>query len=181
MEIKSKEIKIVDIDLIIENPKNPNRHSEDQIKRLTKLIKNTGFRSPLIVSNKSGFLIVGHGRLAAAKAIGMKTVPVIFEDFKNEADEYAFMCADNAIAEWSELDLSQIGTDILDFGPEFDIEELGMKNFSLLNFKEDSDEENEEDSDENKKFILQVELPNELELRDLYDDLLSKGYMVKEL
>ena len=75
---------------------------------MVKLIKNTGFRSPLIVSNQSGFLIVGHGRLDAAKSLKMKSVPVIFQDFKNEAEEYAFMCADNAIASWSELDLEKI-------------------------------------------------------------------------
>ena len=45
MQIKSKEIQIVDIDSIIENPKNPNSHSEEQIERLSKLIKNSGFRN----------------------------------------------------------------------------------------------------------------------------------------
>jgi len=178
MEIKTKEIKIVGIDSIIENPKNPNKHSEAQIKRLAKLIKNTGFRSPLIVSNQSGFLIVGHGRLMAAKSLGMEKVPVIFQDFKNEADEYAFMTADNAIGSWSELDLEKIKLDSLDF-EDFDLEMLGLENFSILEMVEEI--EDEEKNETEKKLILQVELPNELELRDLYDDLISKGYLVKEI
>lgn len=178
MEIKSKEIKTVGIDSIIPNPKNPNTHSKEQIKRLCKLIENTGFRNPLVVSNQSGFLIVGHGRLEAAKIIGMKEVPVIFQDFKNEADEYAYMTADNALASWSELDLEKIKLDTLDFD-DFDIELLGMENFSILEMAEESEDKEKEESE--KKLILQVEFPNELELRDLYDDLISKGYLVKEL
>lgn len=178
MEIKSKEIKLVDVDSIICNPKNNNIHTKEQIDRLCKLIKNTGFRNPLIVSNKSGFLIAGHGRLEAAKKLGMTQVPVVFQDFKNEADEYAFMTADNAIASWAELDLEKIKLDTLEFD-DLDLEMLGMENFSILEMAEES-EEDEKDEPE-KKLILQVELPNELELRDLYDDLISKGYLVKEV
>ena len=178
MEIKAKEIKTVSIDSIIPNPKNPNSHLKEQIERLCKLIKNTGFRSPLVVSNQSGFLVVGHGRLMAAQALGMKEIPVVFQDFKNEADEYAFMTADNAIGSWSDLDLEKIKIDSLEFD-HFDLEMLGMENFSILEMAEEKEDEEKEESE--KKLILQVELPNELELRDLYDDLISKGYLVKEV
>jgi hypothetical protein len=178
VEIKSNEIKIVSVDSIIKNPKNPNTHSQAQIDRLCKLIKNTGFRNPLIISNKSGFLIVGHGRLEAAMKLGMNSVPVIFQDFKNEADEYAYMTADNAVGSWSELDLEKIKIESLEF-ENLDMEMLGLENFSILGMVEEDIEEEKEESE--KKLILQVELPNEMELRDLYDDLLQKGYMVKEL
>ena len=67
IEIKSKDIKIVDVDLLIECPKNNNSHPEEQIERLAKLITHTGFRNPLVVSNRSGFVLCGHGRIAAAK------------------------------------------------------------------------------------------------------------------
>jgi len=131
MENRVKEIKIVDVDSVIPNPKNPNTHSKEQIERLCKLIRNTGFRSPLIVSNQSGFLVVGHGRLEAAKVLKMKELPVIFQDFKNEADEYAFMTADNAIGAWSELDLAKISQDILRF-EDFDVELLGLEEFKAI-------------------------------------------------
>ena len=131
MEIKSREIKIVDIDSIIPNPKNPNTHSKEQIERLCKLIKNTGFRNPLVVSNQTGFLVVGHGRLEAAKNLELKEIPVIFQDFKNEADEYAYMTADNAIGSWSELDLAKINEEVLKF-EELDIEMLGIKDFEIV-------------------------------------------------
>ena len=69
-EIRSKKIELVDIDKIVPNPKNNNKHPEEQIERLAKLIKHNGFRVPVIVSNMCGFLICGHGRLEAAKKIG---------------------------------------------------------------------------------------------------------------
>lgn len=179
MEIKSKEIVLVDIDTIIENPKNVNVHSKEQIERLAKLIKHSGFRDPLIISKRSGFLICGHGRLICAKKLKLTSVPVIYQDFKDEAEEYQFMVSHNAIASWAELDLDMIKSEILSFD-DMDIELLGLENFSIVDMALEDDEKDDKKEPE-KKFILSVELPNELELRDLYDDLISKGYMVKEV
>jgi DNA modification methylase len=131
MEIKSKDITIVDIDLLVENPKNNNNHPQDQIDRLAKLITHTGFRNPLVVSNRSGFVLCGHGRIAAAKKAGLKQLPVIYQDFKDEAEEYAYMTADNAIHNWSSIDLSKVNAEMLDLGPDFDIDLLGIKDFVI--------------------------------------------------
>ena len=131
MENKAEKIELVDIDSIVGNPKNPNHHPQDQIERLAKLIKNTGFRSPLIISKRSGFLVVGHGRLDAAKKLGLKEVPVIYQDFENEAEEYSFVVADNAIGSWSALDHESIRGSVLEF-EDFDVELLGMLDFELI-------------------------------------------------
>lgn len=131
MEIKSKEIQIVDVDSLIPNPKNNNKHPKEQIERLAKLIKYQGFRNPLVVSNRSGFVLCGHGRIEAAKKAGLKQVPVMFQDFENEAQEYAYLTSDNAIASWAELDLSAVNTEMLDLGPDFDIDLLGIKDFVI--------------------------------------------------
>jgi len=179
VEIKSKEIVLVDIDELVPCPKNNNKHSKEQIDRLAKLIKHHGFRNPLIVSNRSGFVLAGHGRIEAAKKIGMKEIPVIYQDFKDEAEEYTYLTSDNAIASWAELDLDMIKSEILNFD-DMDIELLGLENFSIVDMALEDDEKDDKKEPE-KKFILSVELPNEFELRDLYDDLISKGYMVKEV
>jgi hypothetical protein len=131
MEIKAKEITFVDIDSLIPNPKNNNKHPKEQIERLSKLIKYQGFRNPLVVSSRSGFVLCGHGRIEAAKLAGMKQLPVMYQDFENEAQEYAYLTSDNAIASWSELDLSLVNTEMLDLGPDFDIELLGIENFTI--------------------------------------------------
>jgi len=131
MEIKANEIKIVDIDLLTENPKNNNKHPREQIERLVKLIKAYGFRNPITVSNRSGFIVCGHVRLEAAKLAGMKELPVIYQDFKNEAEEHQHMTADNAIALWAELDLSMIKVEIAEYGKDFDLDLLGIEDFTL--------------------------------------------------
>ena len=131
MEIKSKEISIVDISLLVENPKNNNTHPQDQIERLAKIIKHSGFRNPLTISNRSGFVLCGHGRIAAAKMAGMKELPVIYQDFKDEAEEYAHLTADNEIARWASLDVEKLKIDLKDL-PEINIEMLGLKDIDLV-------------------------------------------------
>jgi DNA modification methylase len=134
-DIKSKDIVMVDVDSIIPNPKNANRHSIEQIKRLEKLIKYQGFRNPMIVSNRTGFLIVGHGRLEAAKNLGMDKVPVIYQDFKDEAQEYAYLISDNEIARWAELDKHSVYTELKDLELD-DIELLGLEDFEIPDIEE---------------------------------------------
>jgi len=129
-EIKSNDISIVDVNTIIPNPKNANQHPPEQIKRLEKLIKYQGFRNPLIISNRTGFLVVGHGRLEAAKNLGMENVPVIKQDFENEAQEYAYLISDNEIARWSDLDNNKVLDDLKTFD-DLDIELLGIEDFEI--------------------------------------------------
>jgi DNA modification methylase len=126
------------------HPKNPNSHTKDQIERLSKVMKYQGFRSPIRVSNLSGYIIAGHGRLLAAKKLGLKEVPVIYQDYESDDQEYADLVADNALAEWSELDLGSINTDIADLGPDFDIDMLGLKDFEI-EFADKLDPQSEED------------------------------------
>lgn len=177
-DIKSKEIKLVDTDSIVPNPKNANRHSIEQIQRLEKLIKYQGFRNPLIVSNRTGFLIAGHGRLEAAKNLGLEKLPVVYQDFDNEAQEYAYLVSDNEIARWAELDRQSV-YDALEDLPGLEIDLLGIEDFSLFDFDQIEENEVDKNDEPNKKFILNIELPNEMEMHDLKDELLSKGYNVK--
>ena len=88
------------------HPQNRNRHPKEQIERLAKILQYQGWRYPIKVSKLSGFITSGHGRLEAAKHLGLEAVPVSVQDYQDEAQEYADLQADNAIASWSELDLS---------------------------------------------------------------------------
>jgi len=63
---------IVAIEKLIPNPKNPNTHPDAQIQALGRIIRQTGWRAPITVSKRSGFIVKGHGRLAAAKLEGNK-------------------------------------------------------------------------------------------------------------
>lgn len=132
------------------HPKNRNKHPEDQIDRLAAIIKYQGFRHPIIVSHLSGLIVAGHGRLEAAKKLGLEKVPVDYQEFKSEEQEYAFLQSDNAIALWAELDLAGINADIADLGPDFDLDNLGIKDFVLEPITK-YDEETEDEVPEVKK------------------------------
>lgn len=123
--------RLVSIGDLKPHPKNRNKHPSDQLKRLAKILEYQGWRYPIKVSNLSGYITAGHGRLEAAKLLRLKEVPVSFQDYIDEAQEYADLQADNAIAAWAELDLSGINSDMTDFGPDFDLDLLGIKDFVL--------------------------------------------------
>ena len=116
---------LVDIDNLVENPKNNNHHPEKQIEMLAKIIKFQGQRSPIVVSKRSGFIVKGHGRLQALKKLGYTKVAVDYQDYENEAQEYADMTADNKIAELAEFDKDMFISEFADLGIE-DIELFGM-------------------------------------------------------
>lgn len=86
------------------HPRNPNTHPDGQIELLAKIIRDQGWRAPITVSKRSGFIIKGHGRLQAGLKLGCELVPVDYQDYATEADEWADMIADNRIAELAEID-----------------------------------------------------------------------------
>lgn len=113
---------LVPIEQLTPNPRNPNTHPEAQLALLAKIIAAQGFRSPIVVSRRSGFIIKGHGRLEAARRLGMEKVPVDVQDYPNEAAEYADLIADNRLAELAEMDTAAL-KDLL---AELDTGELDM-------------------------------------------------------
>jgi len=94
-------------------------------------MKHNGIRRSVIVSKRSGLVVVGHGRIQAMERLGMRNIPVQYQDYASENEEYSDAVADNAIALQAELDLSGINQDVPDLGPDFDIDLLGIKDFVL--------------------------------------------------
>ena len=112
---------MVEIEKVVPNPRNPNKHSEKQIALLSKIIAAQGWRAPITVSTRSGFIVRGHGRLLAARKLGLAEVPVDYQAYETEAAEWADLIADNRLSELSETDelllkdlLQELGTSELD-------------------------------------------------------------------
>ena len=121
---------IVDVAKLVPNPKNPNQHPDSQIQLLGRIIRQTGWRQPITVSKRSGFIVKGHGRLSAALLEGMKEAPVDYQNYTTEAEEYADLVADNRIAELAETD-NRLLADIF---AEIDTGEIPME---LTGYTED--------------------------------------------
>lgn len=118
---------LVDVVKLVEHPNNPNQHDKRQVELLARIIKAQGWRNPITVSKRSGFIVSGHGRLAAAKLLNEKQVPVDYQDFKNDADETAHLLADNRVAELSELDFKSVGELLKELqGQDFELELTGF-------------------------------------------------------
>lgn len=141
---------IVKIEELKENPKNPNKHSEEQIKLLGEVIKQTGWRAVITVSTLSGLIVKGHGRLQAAIKAGFKEVPVEYQNFKDEEEEMAALLADNKIAELAEID-NEMLREIFN---EFDFEDLSLTGYSQDEFNEFMDIFEETDITEINKIKL---------------------------
>ena len=147
--------KMVDIVELIENPRNPNTHPEEQVKILAKVIKQNGWRQPITVSKLSGFIVKGHGRLQAAKLLGCETVPVDYQEYENESLEYADLMADNRIAELAEIDNKKL----LELFQEFDVGEV---DFDLSGYSEDFYKELASSFDEYEKDL--DDIPDDIPL-----------------
>ena len=94
---------IVELENIRPNPKNPNRHPQEQIDLLVEVIRHRGWRAPVTVSTLSGLIVRGHARFTAARQLGCP-VPVDYQDYPSEAEELADLVADNRLAELADLD-----------------------------------------------------------------------------
>ena len=148
---------MVDITRLVPNPRNANQHSDRQIELLARIIEHQGWRAPITVSKRSGFIVRGHGRLMAAQLLGLDEVPVDYQDYANEAEEWADLIADNRLAELSEMDNEMLK----DLIQEIDSEEFDL---TLTGYDEDTLEslltpididdffrDNEESSNEKEK------------------------------
>lgn len=158
-------------------PRNRNTHTPEQIERLAKLLKYQGIRAPIVCTDEL-VIAKGHGTLEAIKLNGWKKAPVVIQEFKDEDQLYAFVQSDNSIASWADLDLSGINADLPDLGPEFDLDLLGIKDFILEPADHDLDEKTPKQNEEGK-YLLEIEFSNEKESIALYDELLSRGLIVR--
>ena len=149
--------KLVDTDKIVPFPRNPNIHPQHQIEALAKIIKYQGWRAPITVSNRSGFIVRGHGRLMAAKSLGLHHVPVDYQDYENEASEWADLIADNKISELASMDevlLRELMSGIKDADFDMDLtgfspDEIGRM-FDMSPLEEDPKEKEVDENLETK-------------------------------
>src|SRR5580698_3450050 len=85
------------IDRLIPFARNPRTHSDAQVAQIATSIAEFGFNNPILVDTNAG-IIAGHGRLLAARKLGLTEVPVIVLDHLSEAQKRAYIIADNQLA-----------------------------------------------------------------------------------
>ncbi|MFB6213275.1 MAG: ParB/Srx family N-terminal domain-containing protein [Candidatus Nanohaloarchaea archaeon] len=106
--VLEEEVQLVSVDELLPYVNNPKEHPEEQIDRIASSIKNYGWDVPLVVTEDYE-VIKGHGRLQAAKKLGLEKVPVIQRDDLTEAEVKGARIADNRTSEssWNDELLAQ--------------------------------------------------------------------------
>ena len=100
------------LDALIPYVRNSRTHSDDQVAQLAGSIKEFGFTNPVLIDSENE-LIAGHGRVLAARKLGLLQIPCIRLGYLSETQKRALVIADNRIAlnagwDWEMLSLSLI-------------------------------------------------------------------------
>jgi DNA modification methylase len=114
-----------------ENPHQVRTHSKAQIDRLAEVIQQVGFLVPIVANTRSEVL-AGHGRLAAARRLKLKRIPVIVVEHLSDAEMRAFMLADNKLAEMAGYDEARLAVELSELAP---LMEAAGLDFSLTGYE----------------------------------------------
>jgi site-specific DNA-methyltransferase (adenine-specific) len=90
-------IQEIEIEKLIPYARNSRTHSDEQVAQIAASIKEFGWTNPILVDGEAG-IIAGHGRLAAARKLGMKKIPVIELSHLSPTQKKALIIADNKLA-----------------------------------------------------------------------------------
>ena len=117
----ARRIELWPTDRLVPYAKNARTHSPEQVAQIAASIAEFGFNAPILVDSNAG-IIAGHGRLLAARKLGLAEVPVVVLDHLSETQRRAYVIADNKLAlnaGWDEKilaaelhDLEQDGVDL---------------------------------------------------------------------
>lgn len=124
----AKNLKIEYKDVIELTPyeNNSRTHSEDQIAKIAKSIQEFNFNNPILIDEK-GVIVAGHGRLLAAKKLGLFTVPTITLTGLTDDQRKAYLITDNRLAELGDWDhnllLDEVNS-LMDL--DFNLDDIGL-------------------------------------------------------
>jgi ParB-like chromosome segregation protein Spo0J len=108
--------------------RNPRTHSDAQVTQIAGSIREFGWTNPVLVDGENG-IIAGHGRVLAARKLGLERVPVIELAHLSEAQKRAYVLADNQLALNAGWDEALLKLELAD------LSELGF-DFGLIGFSE---------------------------------------------
>ena len=120
---------------------NSRTHSDEQVSQIAASIKEFGFTNPILLDGEDG-IIAGHGRLQAARLLGLDEVPTIRLDGLDELQKRAYVIADNKLALNAGWDSELLQLEIQNLQEkDFDISLLGFDEKELMQILgEDEDE-----------------------------------------
>ena len=178
-------IKRKKVDALIPYARNARTHSDEQVAQLAASIKEWGWTTPVLV-DEDGEIIAGHGRVMAARKLGIEEVPTMTATGWTKAQKQAYVLADNQIplnAGWDDNmlalelnDLEEMNFDLSLLGwgenlPEF----AEMPDYSVLEDEEMSDQLDEMASGVKKAIQIEFESEHYEDAQELVKFWRSQG------
>lgn len=173
------------VDELIPYARNARTHSDEQVAQLAASIKEWGWTTPVLV-DEDGEIIAGHGRVMAARKLGIEEVPTMTATGWTKAQKQAYVLADNQIplnAKWDDNmlalelnDLEEMNFDLSLLGwgenlPEF----AEMPDYSILEDEEMSDQLDEMASGVKKAIQIEFEAEHYEDAQELVKFWRSQG------
>ena len=176
---KATEYTRVDVDKLIPYVNNAKQHSDSQVTKIASSIREFGFLNPVLIDADYN-VIAGHGRILAAKKLGLSEVPCLFVEGLSDAQRKAYILADNRLSELGEWDMELV------MGELAELDELGFDTeLTGFEFPEDDDEPEEpSDFDDIEKLETHYGVPyqgNKSRIADIIISILPEGERLVDL
>ena len=159
---KTAEMAEVSLSSLKPYERNAKQHSQDQVAKIADSIREFGFVSPCLIDRDNN-LIAGHGRVMAARELGMTTVPCVYVEGLTDEQRRAYILADNRLTELGGWDMITVADELeqladLDFNIDltgFKLSDIGADWFES---RERGDTSREEGNDEYNEFLDKFEI-----------------------
>ncbi len=124
-------IEVLPTDSLVPYARNARTHSDDQVAAVARSIERFGFTNPVLIDAQGG-IVAGHGRVLAAKRLGLGSVPCLRAGWLTEAEKRAYVLADNQLATMAGWDDDLLAGELRALqGENFDLSLLGFADDEL--------------------------------------------------
>jgi len=166
------------LESLIPYARNSRTHSDEQIAQIAASIREFGWTNPVLIDGENG-LIAGHGRVMAARKLGIQEIPSIQLAHLSEAQKRALVLADNKLAMNAGWDESLLKIELKELANyDFNLEIIGFDLIELANLFDEIQEEEKELKEElySEVFNVIVECKDEEEQEKIFNRLDIEGY-----
>ena len=180
MTPKIEQVAVADL---IPYASNSRIHSDAQIAQIAASIREFGWTNPILIDGDNG-LIAGHGRLLAARKLGLEIVPAIVLDHLTKAQQRALVIADNQLALNAGWDMELLKAEIEDLKLEdFDLALLGFDDKFLYGIFNDELPEQQEAQEQSVDAVFEVAVTckNEDEQERVFEMMTAEGLQCRIL
>ena len=189
MPINDKlEYKYSTVDSLVPYARNARVHTDAHIAQLAGSIREFGFNVPVLI-DEEGNIIAGHGRVLAARKLGMGEVPTVVASHLSDTQRRAYVIADNKLHDNSAFDYELLQTDIDQLKAEgFDLSLAGFEDFEIASFTLPESGEGFVDPSlglpppeggYKEQYAVIITCKDEGEQKEVYEMLHSQGYTCK--